>query len=478
MPIGNDAAGAADDRHEGGDVPRVHDGIETHVGPAARHEQVAVAISPRADEFGLGEQAVAGGAVLIFREIERVAREQGGLSEPRGGATADGAVVERGGGAVADHELTEHGLVNHAEDGLAVMEECDQGAPQRHAGDESFGAVDGIEDPNEFGVGAIAAEFFADDAVGGKFFGDEAAHECFGAAVGERDRRGVALRFDSEIEAAEVRTDEGSARVGEFVAEGAVGREVHGVKLAHGAHGRHGKNRFGFYMAVCCVARVGNIWTEQPIFFVDFEGSRASGILEFGVVEVRDGAVASARTRMCRATGRVRPEDTAVHGLSEEAVATHAPFSEEWNYFSSLRELGPLAAHYAGVENALLKSVWPYPRSSPDFARPGKRLAEWGPWVDSARLYSQLYPQLESGKLESLVTVCGLQGELEKQAATYCPPDRRHYHAALFDALAGALLLASLAREPQMSTLSTMQLLALSTLDGEKRDALQQGSLF
>jgi hypothetical protein len=29
-----------------------------------------------------------------------------------------------------------------------------------------------------------------------------------------------------------------------------------------------------------------------------------------------------------------------------------------------------------------------------------------------------------------------------------------------------------------MSTLSTMQLLALSTLDGEKRDALQQGSLF
>ena len=27
-------------------------------------------------------------------------------------------------------------------------------------------------------------------------------------------------------------------------------------------------------------------WTEQPIFFVDFEGSRASGILEFGVVEV------------------------------------------------------------------------------------------------------------------------------------------------------------------------------------------------
>jgi hypothetical protein len=27
-------------------------------------------------------------------------------------------------------------------------------------------------------------------------------------------------------------------------------------------------------------------WTEQPIFFVDFEGSRASGVLEFGVATV------------------------------------------------------------------------------------------------------------------------------------------------------------------------------------------------
>jgi DNA polymerase-3 subunit epsilon len=223
---------------------------------------------------------------------------------------------------------------------------------------------------------------------------------------------------------------------------------------------------------------VGNTWTEQPIFFVDFEGSRASGILEFGVVEVQRGAVVSARTRICRAMGRVRPEDTAVHGLSEAAVATHAPFAEEWNYFSSLRELGPLAAHYAGVENSLLKSVWPYPRSSPDFARPGKRVVDWGPWVDSARIYAQLYPQLDSGKLESLVSACSLQGELDAHAAAYCPSERRHYHAALYDALAGALLLASLARDPQVAALTTMQVLALSTLDGEKRDALQQGNLF
>jgi DNA polymerase-3 subunit epsilon len=223
---------------------------------------------------------------------------------------------------------------------------------------------------------------------------------------------------------------------------------------------------------------VGNSWTEQPIFFVDFEGSRASGILEFGVAEVLRGKIVSVRTRLCRAMGRVRPEDVAVHGLREEALATQAPFADEWNYFSSLRELGPLAAHYAGVENGLLKSVWPYPRSVPDFARPGERIVDWGPWVDSARLYEQLLPRLDSGKLENLVAAVGLQAELDALAAEHCPADRRQYHAALYDALAGALLLAALARDPQVAGLSMMQLLALSTLDPRKRDALQQRELF
>ncbi|MCX6945244.1 MAG: 3'-5' exonuclease [Opitutales bacterium] len=196
-------------------------------------------------------------------------------------------------------------------------------------------------------------------------------------------------------------------------------------------------------------------WTAQPIFFVDFEGSRASGILEYGVVEVLGGRIAGARTRLCRATGRVRAEDVAVHGLEAAALAGHAPFAEEWG-----------------------KSVWPYPRRSPDFARPGEGAMEWGPWVDSARLYAQFYPQLESGRLESLVAACGLQAELDALVAAHCPPDRRRYHAALYDALAGALLLAALAREPRLAGLTVRQLLALSTLDGDKRDALQQQNLF
>lgn len=219
-------------------------------------------------------------------------------------------------------------------------------------------------------------------------------------------------------------------------------------------------------------------WVDQSIHFVDFEGSRTSGILEYGVAEVLGGKITGTSTRLCRAIGRVWAEDVAVHGLEEKTLAGHAPFSDEWEYFAGLRERGPLAAHYAGVENGLLKSVWPYPRNSPDFARPGESVIEWGPWIDSARLYAQFYPRLDSGRLESLVAACGLQAELDELARAHCPPERRRYHAALYDALAGALLLASLAREPRLAELTVMQLLAFSTLDGEKRDALQQRNLF
>ncbi len=219
-------------------------------------------------------------------------------------------------------------------------------------------------------------------------------------------------------------------------------------------------------------------WVEQPIHFIDFEGSLASGILEYGVVTVVGDRIVATQTRLCRATGRVRPEDAAVHGLREDDLAASAPFAGDWEYFAALRERGPLAAHYAGVENSLLKSVWPYPRRSPDFARPGERLAEWGPWIDTARLFEQIFPQLRSGRLENLIADCGLQAGLDALAAADCPPGRRRYHAALYDALAGACLLARLAAEPASADKAMGWLLAMSTLNPEKRDALQQSELF
>ncbi|MFZ5494234.1 MAG: 3'-5' exonuclease [Verrucomicrobiota bacterium] len=219
-------------------------------------------------------------------------------------------------------------------------------------------------------------------------------------------------------------------------------------------------------------------WADTPIHFIDFEGSAASGILEFGVVTLAGGAIAAAHTRLCRATGRVAAADTKVHGLTADGLASQDYFASEWERFAGLRASGPLAAHFAPAENSLLRKVWPYPREAPDFARPGRTSTEWGPWIDTGRLYPQFFPQTGSFRLEDLVARHGLQPELETAARRHCPPARRRYHAALYDALAGALLLLHLLRRPELSAATIPWLLQQSTADGEKRDALRQADLF
>jgi len=186
-----------------------------------------------------------------------------------------------------------------------------------------------------------------------------------------------------------------------------------------------------------------------PIHVIDFEGSRQSGILEYGVVTLRAGRIDATHTRLCRAQGTISDRDRMQHGISEEAVAGEAPFEEEWDLFARLRESGPLCAHHASVEDGLLRSVWPYPRNSPDFSDEGARLTSWGPWLDTLQLYRRVYPQLDGYKLGYLVECFGLEAELAELAEAACPPKRGRYHCALYDALASALLLRNLMQLPE-----------------------------
>ena len=224
---------------------------------------------------------------------------------------------------------------------------------------------------------------------------------------------------------------------------------------------------------------MGNFWTDQLIHFVDFEGSTVSGILEYGVASLVGGEIVAARGRLCRATGRVRAEDVAVHGLDAEATAGAAPFGEDFEVFAALRGSGPLAAHFANAENTLIKSAWPYARSARDFSREeGTSTADWGPWIDTGRLYPQARGAGSPAKLGELVAAEGLQERLDALATEICPAGRRRYHAALYDALAGALLLARLAEAPGWGDKSLRWLLEHSTLDAGRREGLRQGELF
>lgn len=222
-------------------------------------------------------------------------------------------------------------------------------------------------------------------------------------------------------------------------------------------------------------------WTGHTIHFIDFEGGVASGIVEYGVVTLRGGEVAAVAGRACAPTGRVRADEVAVHGLTETDLAGAAPFREDFEFFARCRAEGPLAAHHATAENTLLKACWPYARAVPDFTSVPPRAGaamEWGPWIDTGRLGPAALGAGAPGRLAELVAWAGLQASLDTLAVGLCPSGRRHYHCALYDALAGALILLEVARRPGWGDKSLPWLLEQSILDPVGRERLRQGELF
>ena len=216
---------------------------------------------------------------------------------------------------------------------------------------------------------------------------------------------------------------------------------------------------------------------DTPIHVIDFEGSRQSGIVEYGCVTLERGEIVDAQTRICAPVGTITDLDRSQHGISETRAASEAMFEAEWTLFADLRESGPFCAHNAAVEDGFLRAVWPCPRTSPNFSEPGETVASWGPWLDTLYMYRRIYPQLESHKLQGLVAVFELQSELDSRAATLCPVDRRHYHCALYDAVASALLLRRLADEPSLKDASLRWLFLQSTSSDAARAAMGQQEL-
>ncbi len=220
------------------------------------------------------------------------------------------------------------------------------------------------------------------------------------------------------------------------------------------------------------------LWDEIPIHVIDFEGSPQCGIVEFGVVSLRGAKIESKHTRLCRPKAAIPRNEQALHRIDSETAQQEAPFLAEWDLFADLREQGPLAAHFASAENSMLKSAFPYPRLSPDWTNPPRKIALWGPWLDTGGLYRDFGDDGSSLKLEDLVLRHELQDDLDGLAEKCCPDGRIGYHRALYDALASTLLLINYCQELCDEKPTLRQLIARSQGSAEKRQEVEQQRLF
>ncbi len=217
-------------------------------------------------------------------------------------------------------------------------------------------------------------------------------------------------------------------------------------------------------------------WTEIPIHVVDFEGSGRTGVVESGVATLLGGEIITTCSSLHAARGAVPSIDTQCHGLSQRDLAGASPFEAEWDRWVSLRQTGVLAAHNATVEAGLLRATWPRPSVVPSYVGDMTPVAEWGPWIDTCRLARAWVPTLGEYGLSSLVSALRLAPRLDALASQHCPPGRRRYHCALYDALAAALILRALGGLDGRS-MAPISLLVRDSLSAPAAEDLMQGEL-
>ena len=67
-------------------------------------------------------------------------------------------------------------------------------------------------------------------------------------------------------------------------------------------------------------------WKGKLVHVLDFEGTRRTGVIEYGVVTLREGLIESTSTGLCRSREDIRPEDVNVHGIDQQMSEAEAPF--------------------------------------------------------------------------------------------------------------------------------------------------------
>ena len=126
------------------------------------------------------------------------------------------------------------------------------------------------------------------------------------------------------------------------------------------------------------------------IYAVDFEGSLATGILEYGLVGIDSVAgVFSAEGAFCKNKGRISDAEFARHHISEREVAQCTDFINVIPRFVELRKKCFFCAHNAVFENTLLNAYCPVVLNAHSVGSGSQ--TSWGPWLDTYMLYKKYF---------------------------------------------------------------------------------------
>ena len=197
------------------------------------------------------------------------------------------------------------------------------------------------------------------------------------------------------------------------------------------------------------------------IYAIDFEGSRQTGILEYGIVGLSaQQGIFSTESKLCKNKTYIPLTEMHCHGLSANHLLTKIDFSNYLNHFLQLRSKAFFCAHNAIFENTLLSDYCPI--TSNAYSLHKMQTQQWGPWIDTYILYKKFFKN-KSYSLNELIKNFQLGEILSTLGKKFCPHTRNNFHCALFDAIACALLLLNFIRNVKSNTITLTWLLEQST---------------
>ncbi|MDR1590945.1 MAG: hypothetical protein LBR92_03045 [Puniceicoccales bacterium] len=192
----------------------------------------------------------------------------------------------------------------------------------------------------------------------------------------------------------------------------------------------------------------------DTIHVIDFEGNRIYGILEYGLVTLKNNTIVEFSTASC-----CEKFSTQVAHFTEHSRFTgnggDKGFEEHLPFFIKKRAEGIFCAHGASGEDRLLRRYCLTPGAIDDHLKNTQKVSQknaelatatasvvtWGPWIDTYKIYRKYYPTAQRYEVAELIRHFGLEKKLEEQVAKQRLSRELTFHRAPYDALATALLL-------------------------------------
>ncbi len=143
---------------------------------------------------------------------------------------------------------------------------------------------------------------------------------------------------------------------------------------------------------------------------LDFEGNLKNGIREIGVVYFLNFKIIDTRELVVN-------KSIDLIGILED-----------------ISKYQFIISHNVMIEKNLITKLFPYPKCHTN------NLKQWGPWLDTVKIYQKLYPNLSTYDLKFLVAQFLDKNVIDILSSNYCKEDKRKYHNALFDALCSFML--------------------------------------